>query len=127
MAASRENNGAIIVRPDSTRVTAGAGADQVRALISDAIESGHIAIAIDFTGVEFIDSSMIGVLVGSFKKIHPEGGSLVIFGAGEAIRDLFRATVIDHIVDIVSDEQAALLLLEEKPKNRAKGLWKLFS
>lgn len=68
-------------------------------------------IVLDLTGVEYADSSGLGVIVTSFGLINEAGGCLRVTGAKDQIRRLFRITEVDTLLifdDTVDDACRAL-------------------
>ena len=64
------------------------------------LEKGHDNFLIDFTDVDFIDSSGLGTLVGFFKKIRIGNGSLELVGLREEIMKIFQLTKLDTVFTI---------------------------
>ncbi|MDQ1429696.1 MAG: anti-sigma factor antagonist [Actinomycetota bacterium] len=61
---------------------------------------GATEITLDFSGVTFVDSSGLGVLVGALKRLRDgqdsdEAGSLRIVGAQDAVRKVFEITGLE--------------------------------
>ncbi|MGB9665627.1 MAG: STAS domain-containing protein [Ignavibacteria bacterium] len=51
-------------------------ANEFKELIFDAIDSGEKYFIVDFSKCEFIDSTFLGVLVVSYKRLIPVGGNI---------------------------------------------------
>lgn len=69
------------------------------------IDSGHVLISLDLSGVEFIDGNGLGALVYIHKKIRDKGGQLQIMGLQGEVKELFRLTELDKMLEIVSDKK----------------------
>ncbi len=74
------------------------------------MKSGVINIAFDFSKVEFMDSSGIGVIMGRYKKINSLGGQLIIFGMNQNIKRLIEmanlgsiAYIADRLEDVIEE------------------------
>jgi anti-sigma B factor antagonist len=52
------------------------------------LQEGVIEVVVDASGVDFIDASGIGVLVGAANRARETGGQLVLRGTSEATRRL---------------------------------------
>jgi anti-sigma B factor antagonist len=50
--------------------------------VTGALEQDRPHIGIDLTGVSFMDSTALGVLVASLKRVRERGGELALVGAG---------------------------------------------
>lgn len=60
--------------------------------------TGAINVAFDFSGVTFMDSSGIGVIMGRYKVTKALGGRIIIYGASDAVRRIIAMSGIDDIV-----------------------------
>lgn len=58
-------------------------------------------LAMDFTGITFMDSSGIGLIIGRYKLMKEWGGQLEIRGTHPYIRRVLKLSGIERIVKIV--------------------------
>lgn len=77
-----------------------ATAPQLRRSIHDLIDGGHRQVAVDLTDVEFMDSTGLGVLIGSLKRLNEDGGNLVLTGLRPAVSRVFEITGLDRIFTV---------------------------
>lgn len=73
-----------------------------------AMEEDILKIVIDMTGVHFIDSSALGVLIGGVKRLKPKGGKLVLVSTDENVNWIFQITGLNSVFDIYSTRDEAL-------------------
>jgi anti-sigma B factor antagonist len=78
---------------------------QLHALVDDA---GRSRLVLNFDGVVFISSMVIGKLVMLIHKVRQAGGRLAVCKVGRTIFDLMQMTHLNEIVPIYGDEQDAL-------------------
>jgi len=125
----REVDGVALIHPRRKRVTALSGADELREALHNARERGHLAIAIDFEGVEYADTAAIGMLIAEFKVLNRDHGLMCLFNVGPDMHEFFRQIVFDHLIEVRGTEQAALELFAGQPKRRhlSTGLRNVFS
>jgi anti-sigma B factor antagonist len=57
-------------------------------------------VAIDLSGVTFIDSTAIGILAMAHKRAGRYGGRLAVFGASERVARVLRMTGLDTVLDL---------------------------
>lgn len=57
-------------------------------------------LVIDLTGVDFLDSSGLGVLIGAHRRVRAAGGELRLVANDQRIRDLFRETDLDRVFTV---------------------------
>ncbi len=71
-----------------------------------------INLIMDFSSVEFLTSSVLGLLIRISKKVHEGEGQLRLCGINSKILDIFRITRLDKVFDIHEGRQEALESLE---------------
>jgi anti-sigma B factor antagonist len=67
-------------------------APQLRDAITELVGAGKFHIVIDLEGVEFLDSTGLGVLVGGLKKVRAHDGTLELVCTQERLLKIFRIT-----------------------------------
>ena len=73
------------------------------------IEAGNIRhIVFDFTDVDFMDSSGIGLIMGRHKKVMFLGGKTAVTGVGKNIDRIFRMSGLYQIVEKYVTPQEAV-------------------
>ena len=77
--------------------------------------AGDPALVLDLTGLEFLDSTGLGVIVGLLKRARTLGSELHLVIARERVRAPFRVTGIDTLLPIHDDLDAALASLGGAP------------
>lgn len=74
-----------------------------------AVLSGrHDRVVVDLTGVDFLASIGVRVLVKAARTIGNRGGRMVLVNPAPAARKVLVTTGVDQMVPIVEDEAAAL-------------------
>ena len=83
-------------------------APSLKERIADLVGAGRVRIAVDLTGVEFMDSTGLGVLIGGLKRSKEAGGSLALVGPREPVVKVLSITGLDKVFPIHETvEQAA--------------------
>lgn len=72
---------------------------QFRHRLARIAASGPVALALDLTGVDHLDSLGLGVIVGTLKRVRDGGGQLRVV-AGAPVRALFERTCLDRIIPV---------------------------
>jgi anti-sigma B factor antagonist len=67
-------------------------APQLRDHVIKLLANGSRHILVDLRGVDFLDSTGLGALVGSLKRIREQDGSLALVVSTEKILTIFRVT-----------------------------------
>jgi anti-sigma B factor antagonist len=85
---------------------------KLRKQVADLAANGTIHIIADLRGVDFLDSTGLGALVGSLKRLRLRQGSLAIVTSGGRILKLFKITGLIHafalhscVLDAISADQ----------------------
>ena len=78
---------------------------QIREKADRLIEQEGIKnIIFDFTGVEFMDSSGIGMIMGRYKKVIFSGGKVGVMGVGKYVDRIFTYSGLYKIVEQIVEE-----------------------
>lgn len=64
------------------------------------IESGKADIVVDLTGVDFLDSTGLGVMVKALKWAREAGGGLRVVATEERITKVFTITGLDEVMQL---------------------------
>jgi anti-sigma B factor antagonist len=83
-------------------------APELKERIIRLIEAGNKRLVVDLSGASFIDSTILGVLVGAVKRLQPVQGSVAIVSADDKTKALFEITGLDHLFTIHATREAAL-------------------
>ena len=76
--------------------------------LNDAIAGGKTAVVIDMTGVEFIDSTGLSVLLNALRRVTRQQGSLALAVSNPTVLRLFEITRLDSTFDIYPDRETAI-------------------
>ena len=76
--------------------------------LTTAIESGRTAIVLDMSGVEFIDSTGLSVLLNGLRLVGQRGGRLALVCTNPTVLRLFQITHLDDTFDIFGDRAQAI-------------------
>ena len=84
-----------------------ATAPSLRQQVVTMIAQGARKIVLDLGEVEFIDSTGLGVLVGSVKRVRTVEGELRVACDRQNILELFELTRLTNVFELFSDVAAA--------------------
>lgn len=65
-------------------------------------------LVVDLSGVPYIDSSGIAVLIGAMQSLEHEGGTFLLAGAREGVRMIFESARLDQYFRLYTDVDAAI-------------------
>lgn len=63
---------------------------------------GPYPLVLDLSGVEFMDSSGLGVLVGAHKESIAHGGALIVVGPQPRVRKILKITKLEKVFTVYS-------------------------
>lgn len=102
-----ERDGSVIIMKPRGRLD-GAAAKSAEDRLTAALGSGEPRLAIDMTGLEYISSAGLRVLLLLAKQVQQQNGKLALFGLVPNVREVFRVSGFDTILSIRDDRAAAL-------------------
>ena len=83
-------------------------APKLRDKITELVAEQSYHLVIDMEGVEFLDSTGLGVLVGGLKKVRAHDGSLQLVLTQDRLLKIFRITGLAKVFVIHDTAEAAL-------------------
>lgn len=84
-------------------------APQLRSVLDEHIAAGHTRLVVDLDGVDFLDSTGLGVLVGRLKLVRNKSGWLRLVCSSDRILRVFRITGLDKVFAIHDDVEGAIV------------------
>jgi anti-sigma B factor antagonist len=99
---------------DRTRILSATGevhvstAPELAEQLNAALTAGRSRIVLDFTGVEFIDSTGLSVLLNALRRLGRVAGALSLVCTNPTVLRLFEITRLDATFDIVATRDEAL-------------------
>ena len=75
-------------------------ADSLDQRLMDLINEGRTRLVMDLTGVGFLDSTGLGVVVKTLKRVRELDGTLGVVVNDDRIHKVFRITGLDRAVDL---------------------------
>jgi anti-sigma B factor antagonist len=78
--------------------------DEIVALIDE----GAANMVVDLSGVTFIDSTALGVLIGGIRRVHTLGGELVMVAQSRPVQRILAITGLDKVFIVCATRGEAL-------------------
>jgi anti-sigma B factor antagonist len=105
---STRQTGDVTIVDMQGRVSLGEESAAVRNLVMDLLSRGQTKILLNMAGVDYVDSSGLGVLVSSVTSVRKAGGEMKLVNLSEKVDDLMEVTRLYTVFDIPDNEEAAL-------------------
>lgn len=83
-------------------------APQLRSHLEDLLDRGDSSIVVDLTGVSFLDSTALGVLISTLKRCHASEGELCLVATDAQVLRVFEITGLTDVFSIVSSAAQAV-------------------
>jgi anti-sigma B factor antagonist len=83
-------------------------APQFSRRLTNAIESGKTTVVLDLSGLEFIDSTGLSVLLNGLRLINQKQGQMALACTNPTVLRLFQITSLENTFDIFPDRAAAV-------------------
>ncbi|MEJ7786599.1 MAG: STAS domain-containing protein [Solirubrobacteraceae bacterium] len=99
---------------DATRVITVSGeihvttAPEFSSRLNDAVAAGTRALVLDMSGVEFIDSTGLSVLLNGLRRVTRADGRMALVVSNPTVLRLFEITKLDSTFDIQPTREAAI-------------------
>lgn len=99
---------------DTTAILAASGeihvstAPELAERLTAAIAAGRTRLVLDFSDVEFIDSTGLSVLLNALRRLARADGALVLVCTNPTVLRLFEITRLDSTFDLVASRGEAL-------------------
>ena len=92
----------------SGRIVLGDEIGALRDTVRDLVSQGKKRIILNLANVDYIDSSGVGELVGSFTSVRNGGGELKLLNLTPKVNDILNVTKLYTVFDIKDDEFTAI-------------------
>ena len=79
-----------------------------REAIEGLLDSGILTIAVNLSGVNFLDSSGIGMIVRCHKTANDRSGRLIFFAPTKMVKQTLKMVSLDKVMNLFDDETSAL-------------------
>lgn len=83
-------------------------APRLREALVSLVDAGNYWLIVDLEGVEFLDSTGLGVLIGGLKRVHAHGGGIDLVCTQGRILRIFRITGLSRVFNIYDSVDEAL-------------------
>jgi anti-sigma B factor antagonist len=88
-------------------------APRLKSSIRSRLDEGGRHMVIDLSEADFIDSTAIGVLVATLKRLREEGGSLAVVCERANVRNIFEIVGLDDVIPLHRSRDDALRALAQ--------------
>ncbi len=76
--------------------------------LQESLDEGNTQLVLDLSGVEFIDSTGLSVLLNGLRRVNQMQGRMAIVCTNPTVLRLFEITSLDETFDIFAEREAAV-------------------
>lgn len=76
--------------------------------VFDCINSGENRLILDFSGISYLSSAGMRMLLSTTKKLKSLSGKLIVSSVTSNVMDVLKMSGFDHVLDIAASEEEAL-------------------
>jgi len=103
----READGTLVIT-GTGRIVLGNETSTLRDRVKEALQQKHQQIVLNLAGVEFIDSSGLGTLVGLYTTARAQGAQIRLANLSKRFHELLQITKLLTVFDVFDSEKAAI-------------------
>ena len=104
---SSESEGVTVIAVRGV-INFGESARQFSSYLQGLLDSGVPAVLVDMSGIDNVDSTGLGELVGYLQRFEKEGRRLALLRPHRRILSLLRLTRLDEIFPVFEDREGAI-------------------
>ncbi len=104
---TKDFDGQAVIIKIGGNILSGVDANQVHQMIHEELESGHDKFILDMSGVSLINSSGVGILIGSLTAARSQGGDLHLAAPSEKVSDVLRMMKLDQVFQMFDSIESA--------------------
>ena len=82
----------------SGRLSLGTEVERLDAAVNELLKKDQKKVVFDISGLEYCDSSGVGMMVSSLTKLRKAGGELKMAGANPRIQRILKMTGVDSLM-----------------------------
>ena len=90
------------------RLGVGSYSQELQWKVEELLKQNEKKVVMDFTDLKYIDSTGLGIVVFCSGKLSESGGELRVAGANPTIRNLFKITRIEKVMNLDDNLEAAI-------------------
>lgn len=104
---TRQQDDTLILSIEEERLDAH-NSPELREFVLKLLGEGQIRFILDMSGVSFVDSSGLGVLLSGYKNVNLQSGRFCLTGLHPRVQAMFELTRLDQVFEIHASLDEAL-------------------
>ena len=104
------------------RLSLGRDCQRMEWQVDDLLHEGKLKVIFDLSGLSFIDSAGVGIVVMCFGKLKKSGGALLVAGAKGYVEETLKTTRVNEVLPLFPSVEAAAASFANQPSSRQDSL-----
>ena len=104
----QRREGSVVILDIFGAISLGESKEKFALVMDELLSEGGTNVLVNFSGINYVDSTGIGELVGYLNKFVEKNRQLKILKPHERVLKLLQITKLDTMFEIYNDEQQAL-------------------
>jgi len=105
------DDGNVVILEPKGSLIGGTETDELKSALNSFMEKGKVKVILDLGGVEYLNSSAIGVLTVSHSTLSARGGKLILCNVNKSISNIFLVTKLSTIFLTEDKREDAILAM----------------
>jgi len=115
MKIKRKPQGEVMVLELSGKIMGGPDYENFHSEVKALIKEGYVDIVLNFTGVPWVNSNGVGLLIGAYHILKRHGGRMTICGLKSRVLSILYVTQLHRVFEVYDTyKEAAASLLERR-------------
>ncbi|MBU0530341.1 MAG: STAS domain-containing protein [Candidatus Aenigmatarchaeota archaeon] len=114
MKLTHEKIGDIDILRISVKLLRGQGASRIHDRVYDLLDSGSRKFILNLSGIDWMDSTSLGILISAYTNARNADAKLVLCGVEDKIQSLLTTTKLKSVFEIFENEEDAIKALESE-------------
>ena len=94
-------------------------APELKEALAAAIAGGAKDVVVDLSEATFVDSTTLGLLIGTVRRLDPLGGTVAVAVGDPSVARIFEITRLDQVFSMFDSVDAALAYLRDPNRTSA--------
>jgi anti-anti-sigma factor len=104
------------------RLNLGRDCQRVEWQVDDLLREGKLSVIFALSGLSFIDSAGVGMVMMCFGKLKKSGGTLLVAGAKGYVEDTLKMTRVNEVLPLFPSVEAAAASFAKPQSSRPDSL-----
>ena len=105
---NRRDRGNVAILELGGRLMGGPDSDHFTREIKNLIEQGRVHVVVDLSGVAWVNSSGLGLLIAAYTSLKEKGGGLKLLNVSRRIEQILQVTKLSTVFEAYTDEEAVV-------------------